>query len=51
MFTVLPQGDLAKILESNLLPKERELYETNDFDAFLKLPSHRIVNFLDEQLV
>jgi hypothetical protein len=50
--TVLPQsGSLAKTLESNLLPLNKDVYEKNDFDAFLKLRSQRVMEFLDKQLI
>jgi len=47
---VIPQADLAKILESNLLPLKKEVYDKNDYDGFLKLRSQRIMEFLDKQL-
>jgi hypothetical protein len=50
--TVLPQsGSLGQTLESNLLPLNKDVYEKNDYDAFLKLRSQRVMEFLDKQLI
>jgi hypothetical protein len=49
--TVVPQGTLGEILESNLMPLNKELYEKNDYETFLRLRSLRVIEFLDKQLV
>jgi hypothetical protein len=49
--TVIPQGNLGAILESNLMPLNKEVYEKNDYENFLKLRSQRVIEFLDKQLV
>ena len=49
--TVVPQAAFAEILESNLLPLNKEVYEKNDFEKFLTLRSQRLIEFLDKQLV
>ncbi len=48
---VVPQGAFAVILESNLLPLNKEVYEKNDYEKFLTLRSQRLMVFLDKQLV
>jgi hypothetical protein len=48
---VIPHGKRAAILESNLMPLNKDVYEKNDFEAFLKLRSQKVVEFLDKQLV
>ena len=48
---LVPQDRFAAILESNLMPLNREVYEKNDFERFLTLRSQRIMEFLDKQLV
>lgn len=50
-FTVVPQDEFAAILESNLMPLNKEVYEKNSFETFLKLRSQRVLEFLDKQLV
>jgi len=47
---LLPQTNLAAVLESNLIPLNKEIYEKNDYDKFLTLRSQRIIEFLDKQL-
>jgi hypothetical protein len=49
--SIVPQDKLAATLESNLMPLNKEVYEKNDFEAFLKLRSQRVLEFLDKQLV
>ncbi|HVA01112.1 MAG TPA: hypothetical protein VMV34_05575, partial [Terriglobia bacterium] len=49
--SVLPQDKLGEILESNLMPLNKDVYEKNDFETFLKFRSQRVLEFLDKQLV
>jgi hypothetical protein len=49
--SVVPQKTLAATLESNLMPLNKEVYEKNDFETFLRLRSQRVLEFLDKQLV
>jgi len=49
--SVVPQENFGAVLESNLLPLNKEVYEKNDFEKFLMLRSQRIIEFLDKQLV
>jgi hypothetical protein len=49
--TVVPRESFAKILESNLMPLNRDVYEKNEFEKFLLLRSQRVMEFLDKQLV
>ncbi|MBZ5524350.1 MAG: hypothetical protein LAP21_19100, partial [Acidobacteriia bacterium] len=48
--SVIPQGSFATILESNLMPLNKEVYEKNDFEQFLTLRSQQVIQFLDKQL-
>jgi hypothetical protein len=47
---LVPQDNFAKILESNLMPLNKDVYEKNDYEKFLVLRSQRIMEFLDKQL-
>jgi hypothetical protein len=49
--SIVPQAKLASTLESNLMPLNKEVYDKNDFETFLKLRSQRVLEFLDKQLV
>jgi hypothetical protein len=49
--TVVPQDKFAATLESNLMPFNKDVYEKNDFEMFLKLRSQKVLEFLDKQLV
>jgi hypothetical protein len=48
---VVPQDKFAETLESNLMPLNKEVYEKNDFEVFLKYRSQRVLEFLDKQMV
>jgi len=47
---LIPQAQFARILESNLMPLKREIYEKNDYDSFLAQRGQAIMTFLDKQL-
>jgi len=49
--SVVAQENLVAILDSNLLPLNKDVYEKNDFEEFLRLRSRRVVEFLDKQLI
>lgn len=49
--TVVPKERLGEILESNLLPANKDVYEKNDLQTFLTLRSRKVLEFLDKQLV
>jgi hypothetical protein len=49
--TVIPQERLGAILESNLLPANKDVYERNDLQTFLTLRSRKVIEFLDKQLI
>jgi hypothetical protein len=49
--SVVPREHLGTILESNLMPLNKEVYEKNEYDNFLKLRSLRVIDFLDKLLV
>jgi hypothetical protein len=48
---VVPQNIRGEILESNLMPLNKEVYEKSDYETFLKLRSQKVLEFLDKQLV
>jgi len=48
---LIPQDRLADVLDSNLMPLSKDVYEKNDFDEFLNRRSQRILDFLDKQLL
>jgi len=45
---LIPQGEFAKILESNLMPLKKDIYEKNDYDSFLVKRAEAIISFLDK---
>jgi hypothetical protein len=47
---LIPQDSFVAVLESNLLPLKKEVYDKNDYDNFLKLRSQRIMESLDKVL-
>jgi len=47
---LIPPPQFLKILESNLMPFNKEIYEKNDYEKFLVQRSQLIMSFLDEQL-
>jgi hypothetical protein len=49
--TVVPEERRGEILESNLLPPNKDVYDKNDLHAFLTLRSRKVLEFLDKQLV
>jgi hypothetical protein len=48
---VVPRGKLAEILESNLLPSNRDVYEKDNLADFLVLRSRKVLDFLDKQVL
>jgi len=49
IFSLVPPLLYDRIMSSNLLPLERELYEKDDFDLFLKRRAEVVLGFLAEQ--
>jgi hypothetical protein len=49
--TVVPEEKRGEILESNLLPPNKDVYDKNDLQTFLTLRSRKVLEFLDKQLV
>ncbi len=49
--TIVPNENRAEILESNLLPANKDVYEKNDLAQFLILRSQKVLEFLDKQLI
>jgi hypothetical protein len=49
--TIVPKEKRAEILESNLLPANKDVYEKNDLAQFLVLRSQKVLEFLDKQLI
>jgi len=50
MFQMVPEKDFSSILESNLMPLKKHVYEKNDYQTFLKLRAQLIIQFLDKLL-
>jgi hypothetical protein len=48
---IVPQNKFGNILEVNLMPLNRDVYEKNDYEQFLKLRSQLIIQLLNRQLV
>lgn len=51
IFTVIPQEHYSEILESNLMPVKKEIYQKDNYDEFLKQRAKKILDYLDSQLV
>lgn len=51
IFNVIPQAHYPEILESNLMPLRKEIYQKDDYDEFLKQRAKKILDYLDSQLV
>ncbi len=51
IFTVLPEKHYSEILESNLMPIKKEIYQKDDYGEFLKQRAKKILDYLDSQLV
>ena len=49
-FNVIPQEEYSKILESNLMPLKKSIYESDDYEAFLKERARLTIQFLDKLL-
>lgn len=48
--TIVPPENFVEILESNLLPVNKQLYEQNDFSGFLDERSRKIIEFINKQI-
>jgi len=51
IFNVIPQAHYPEILESNLMPLRKEIYQKDDYDEFLKQRAKKILDYLDSQLI
>lgn len=47
-FILIPQSDFTNILESNLIPIKKDIYERNDFNAFLERRAEITINVIDK---
>lgn len=47
-FNLVPQKDFKTILESNILPIDRNIYQTNDYTLFQEKRAEKVINILDE---
>jgi hypothetical protein len=45
---LVPAGRWEEILDANLLPTEREVYEADDYDRFLPLRAGKVLEYLQE---
>lgn len=48
---IIPQDDFDKILESNLLPLDKEIYNQNNYDDFLIKRAEEIKKFIEHLLL
>jgi hypothetical protein len=46
----IPQESFSDILESNLLPVKRDIYDNDDYEAFLEERAKQIINLIDKKL-
>ncbi len=51
IFELLSADKYADILESNLIPIRKEIYQKDDYDEFLRHRAKRILDYLDSQMV
>ncbi len=51
IFSVIPEKRFLAILESNLMPIKKEIYQKDNYDEFLSQRAKKIVEYLDSQLV
>ncbi len=47
-FNLIPSNNFNNILESNLIPIKKEIYQRNDFNEFLNKRAELIINKLDQ---
>lgn len=47
IFNITPPNKFAEILDSNLMPKSKEIYSKNEYDDFLQRRAEIIIEFLD----
>lgn len=50
-FNMIPVSEFKNIMESNLLPIGKLIYEKDDYDSFLNERSRKIIDFLDSKLL
>ena len=51
IFELLPEDRYTDILESNLMPIKKEIYQKDNYDEFLKQRAQKILDYLDGQLI
>ena len=47
-FNLIPASDFTTILESNLIPIKKDIYQRNDYTTFLEKRAETIINELDK---
>ena len=48
IFSIVPSDDYSEILNSNLMPLKKEMYEKNQYDSFLSQRAKIILQYLDQ---
>lgn len=51
IFTLIPENRYTQILESNLMPLRKDIYQKDNYEEFLRQRAHEIISFLDKQLI
>jgi hypothetical protein len=51
IFNVIPSGAYSQILDSNLMPPRKEIYQKNQYDTFLQERATLILQYLDNIIV
>jgi len=50
VFSVIPPSAYTKILNSNLMPLRKEIYQKNQYDTFLEERAALIIQYLDNKI-
>ena len=48
IFFIVPSDAYSEILNSNLMPLKKEMYEKNQYDSFLSQRAKIIIQYLDQ---
>lgn len=47
-FSLVPSNSFSDILQSNLLPLKKDIYKTDDYDAFLQRRAELVISEIDQ---
>lgn len=50
-FNMIPTNQFEEILQSNLLPIEKEIYQENEFESFLSKRANKVIEYLERKLL